>query len=264
MNAKRSARAKVRQGAIPAKALAAGFPPIALPVRPPFPPMEARSVKEIPSDEGWQYEPKWDGFRCLAFKSGKSVLLQSKSGQPLARYFPELVEALLSFPAPKFVLDGEIVIEHDGRLHFDELLQRIHPAASRIKRLAQETPAKLMIFDLLADAAGKSLLSLPLAKRRRRLEEFYRKFAKLREMELSPATSDLTEVERWMPRLVARGCDGVVAKLVDSEYRPGDRSAMVKIKRLRTADCVVGGFRYASKGNNIGSLLLGLYNRAGK
>ena len=226
--------------------------------------MEARSVKEIPSDEGWQYEPKWDGFRCLAFKSGKSVLLQSKSGQPLARYFPELVEALLSFPAPKFVLDGEIVIEHNGRLHFDELLQRIHPAASRIRRLAQETPAKLMIFDLLVDPAGKSLLSLPLVERRQRLEKFHRKFAKSRTIELSPATTDLAQLERWMPQLVARGCDGVVAKLTDSGYRSGERSAMVKIKRLRTADCVVGGFRYASKGNQVGSLLLGLYNRAGK
>ena len=263
-NRKRAARAKVREGAVPAKALAAGFPPIALPIRPPFPPMEAQGVKEIPSAEGWQYEPKWDGFRCLAFKSGRKALLQSKSGQPLGRYFPELIEALLELPVPKFVLDGEIVIEHEGRLHFDELLQRIHPAASRIRRLAQETPAKLMIFDLLVDGAGKSLLLQPLVERRRRLEEFHRKFARSTAIELSPATTNLSQLERWMPRLVARGCDGVVAKLADSAYRSGERSAMVKIKRLRTADCVVGGFRYGSKGHHIGSLLLGLYNSAGK
>ena len=176
-NRKRAARAKVREGAVPAKALAAGFPPIALPIRPPFPPMEAQGVKEIPSAEGWQYEPKWDGFRCLAFKSGRKALLQSKSGQPLGRYFPELIEALLELPVPKFVLDGEIVIEHEGRLHFDELLQRIHPAAGRIRRLAQETPAKLMIFDLLVDGAGKSLLLQPLVERRRRLEEFHRRWS---------------------------------------------------------------------------------------
>src|SRR5207249_1510573 len=134
-----------------------------------------------------------------------------------------------------------------GRLHFDELLQRIHPAASRIRRLAQETPAKLMIFDLLVDGAGKSLLLQPLVERRRRLEEFHRKFARSTTIELSPATTNLAQLERWLPRLVARGCDGVVAKLAVSAYRSGDRSAMLKIKRWRTADCVAAGFRHGTK-----------------
>ena len=257
-------KSPVSRGAIPAKALAQPFPRIDLPLRPPFPPMEAKSVKEIPRGPGWQHEPKWDGFRCLAFRSGGQVLLQSKSGQPLGRYFPELVETLLQLPPKKFVLDGEITIEHDGVLHFDELLQRIHPAASRIRRLAQETPATFRVFDLLLDAAGQRLTSLPLSERRRRLEKFFRKLPKNSKLRLSPAITDYALAQEWMQQLAGTGCDGVIAKRLDADYRSGERSAMFKIKRIRTADCVVGGFRYAQRGGEVGSLLLGLYNRAGE
>src|SRR3954464_10916069 len=154
--------AKVKDGAVPAEELKQEFPPIALPIRPPFPPMEAKSVDEIPSGEEWLYEPKWDGFRCLAFRSGNEVLLQSKSGQPLHRYFPELVEELKKLPQKKFVLDGEIVIFQGKKLSFDDLLMRIHPAESRIKKLATETPSSLLTFDLVMDERGKSLVESPL------------------------------------------------------------------------------------------------------
>src|SRR5690348_7894932 len=174
----RTARAAVKQGAVPAAALPYAFEKINLPIRPPFPPMEAKTAKEIPRGKGWQYEPKWDGFRCLAFRKGEQVILQSKAGQPLGRYFPELVEALRELKAEQFVLDGEIVIEHEGALHFDELLQRIHPAESRIRRLAHETPAKILAFDLLVDARGKSILDLQLKERRGALKEFFRKLPK--------------------------------------------------------------------------------------
>src|SRR5690348_84596 len=157
---------RVAKAAVSAEDLKQSFPAIGLPIQPPFPPMEAKSVKEIPDGKGWLYEPKWDGFRCLVFRKGDDVLLQSKAGQPLGRYFPELVEAFRALPAKQFVLDGEIVIEHEGALHFDELLQRIHPAESRIRRLAHETPAKILAFDLLVDARGKSILDLQLKERR--------------------------------------------------------------------------------------------------
>src|SRR3954469_21195480 len=169
---------KVVDGAVPAEKLAASFPRIALPIKPPFPPMEAKSVKEIPSGEGWFYEPKWDGFRCLAFRKDDKVILQSKAGQPLGRYFPELVEAFGKSPAEEFVLDGEIIVEVDGHLSFDALLQRIHPAESRIKRLASETPSIFLAFDLLVDADGELLTKLPLSRRREALEAFARIFKK--------------------------------------------------------------------------------------
>jgi ATP-dependent DNA ligase len=253
----------VAQGAVPARALRQEFPGIALKVKPPFAPMEAKSVKEIPSGTGWQYEPKWDGFRCLCFRKGGKVLLQSKSGQPLGRYFPEIVAALAELRPEQFVLDGEIVIEEDGVLRFDELLQRIHPAGSRIRRLSQEWPATLKIFDLLVDANGESLIALSLRERRSRLETFFEALGESRTVQLSPMTTSHEKAVRWMQELARIGCDGMVAKELDAEYRSGERSAMVKIKRLRTADCVVGGFRYASKGGEIGSLLLGLYNGHG-
>ncbi|HET9796186.1 MAG TPA: ATP-dependent DNA ligase [Thermoanaerobaculia bacterium] len=235
-----------------------------LPIRPPYPPMEALLVDGIPEGEGWQYEPKWDGFRCLAFRDGKKLDLQSKSGQPLGRYFPEVEGALLALSPGKFVLDGEIVIPAGDGLSFDDLLLRIHPAESRIRRLAKETPAALIVFDLLVGEDGASLVDRPLKDRRRRLESFAKKnFRRGKGLFLSPATRDAKRAKEWF-RMVGGGLDGVVAKAIDVEYRSGERSGMQKIKSLRTADCVVGGFRYASKGREVGSLLLGLYDDDGK
>jgi ATP-dependent DNA ligase len=242
--------------------------------------MEAKSVPEIPNGEGWLYEPKWDGFRCLAFRKGGKVLLQSKAGQPLGRYFPELVDALEQLPADRFVLDGEIVIIQHGHLSFDDLLMRIHPAESRIRKLAQATPATYLLFDLLVDEKGKSTVGAALTERRKKLEEFHSRQVvekgpsarakaiaggdKSLRIALSPATRERRKAEKWMRELAASGFDGVVAKRLDLPYQSGERTGMVKIKRIRTADCVVGGFRYAQKGGEIGSLLLGLYNEAGQ
>jgi ATP-dependent DNA ligase len=253
----------VAEGAVPAEELKQEFPPIALPIQPPFPPMEAKPVAELPEGDTWAYEPKWDGFRCLAFRKGGEVLLQSKAGQPLGRYFPEMVEALAQLPANQFVLDGEIVILQDGHLSFDDLLLRIHPAESRIRKLSKETPASYLVFDLLVDEKGKSLVDLPLSERRERLEELFRTFGKQKQVRLSPSVRDYSTARRWMTELAASGFDGVVAKQLDCAYASGERTAMRKIKRARTADCVVGGFRYASKGGEVGSLLLGLYDGNG-
>lgn len=261
-NASRKAKQKVAAGAVPAQELAAAFPHISLPVRPPFAPMEAKSVEKIPTGTGWLYEPKWDGFRCLAFRRGEQVLLQSKSGQPLGRYFPELVDALKALPVSKFVLDGEIVILRGAHLSFDDLLLRIHPAASRVRKLAAATPCTYLVFDVLVDENGKRATELPLKERRDRLREFFRALPADAGVRLSPATSDRATAERWMRELGATGFDGVVAKRIDAPYLSGER-AMQKIKRLRTADCVVGGFRYSEKGRQVGSLLLGLYNQQG-
>jgi ATP-dependent DNA ligase len=247
-----------------AKSLAGGsFPTLDLPVAPPYPPMEARSADTLPAGASWIYEPKWDGFRCLAFRKDDLVVLQSKSGQPLGRYFPELVAALGALAATEFVLDGEIVIFADGHLAFDDLLQRIHPAESRIRKLAADTPVTLLAFDLLVDARGADLTGQPLTKRRERLTSFFDRVTSDR-LQLSPFTPDRQTAEGWMQDLGAAGLDGIVAKLAGEPYHSGDRKAMVKVKRLRTADCVVGGFRYASGSNEIGSLLLGLYNDAGR
>jgi ATP-dependent DNA ligase len=261
---KEPASKTVTAGAMPAEALEGDFPPIALPVHPPYPPMEAKAAERIPGGGGWLYEPKWDGFRCLAFRKGKDVLLQSKACQPLGRYFPELVEALAALPVSTFAFDGEIVISHDGVLAFDELLQRIHPAESRIRKLARETPASLYVFDLLVDPKGKSLVDLPLEERRWRLEEVFTKIPEGASAHLSPATRDRALAERWVTELGAAGLDGVVAKRLEAGYLSGDRSGMVKVKRVRTADCVVGGIRQAQKGEGLGSLLLGLYNDQGE
>jgi ATP-dependent DNA ligase len=255
---------RVQTAAVPAEALEGEFPEIDLPVRPPFPPMEAKSADRIPAAGGWLYEPKWDGFRCLAFRKGTDLALQSKAGQPLDRYFPELVAAFLALPVRTFVLDGEIVIRSTGGgLDFDALLQRIHPAESRIRKLSRETPASFHAFDLLVDDRGKSLVELPLGERRERLEKLFGKIDEGGSVHLSPSTPDRAVAQRWMKELGGAGLDGVVAKLADSSYLSGDRSAMVKVKRIRTADCVVGGFRWAQKGGKIGSLLLGLYNERG-
>jgi ATP-dependent DNA ligase len=234
-----------------------------LPIRTPFLPMEAVSVAEIPEGPNWQYEPKWDGFRCLAFRDGRSVELQSKAGQPLGRYFPELIEQFLALGPKKFVLDGEIVVPVDGNLSFDDLLLRIHPAASRIKKLAAETPASFVSFDLLVTDRGTSLTREPLRERRPRLESFADRYFKSdSHVRLSPATTELAVVKRWFQN-VGGGLDGIIAKELDEPYHSGERRGMVKVKQLRTVECVVGGFRYASKGKLVGSLLLGLYNDEG-
>jgi ATP-dependent DNA ligase len=234
-----------------------------LPIRQPFLPMEARSVDEIPIGREWQYEPKWDGFRCLIFRDGDKIELQSKSGQSLTRYFPDLVEAVGRVKAKRFVLDSEIVVPRDGAFSFDDLLQRIHPAASRVAKLSKETPALLIAFDLLADADGKSLIEVPLQERRPRLESFAKQYLTGQDrIRLSPATVRLTEAKKWL-KSVGATLDGIIAKRRDIEYRPDDRSGMRKIKNYRSADCVVGGFRYLEAKKLVGSLLLGLYDDAG-
>ncbi|HKW76651.1 MAG TPA: ATP-dependent DNA ligase [Terriglobales bacterium] len=273
MPAVRKRKPSIDSGSILAEALGRSFPRIDLPIHPPYPSAEAKAVKEIPRDSGWLYEPKWDGFRCLAFRSGDKIILQSKAGQPLARYFPEVVKTLRTIPARKFVLDGELVIRGEAGLDFDALLQRIHPAESRIRKLSQQTPATYLVFDLLVDARGKRLTSEPLSARRMALQEFAAANIRADQsssltprsgIQLSPATSDVTKAKQWMQHGSARGLDGVVAKRLDCEYTSGERIGMVKVKRIRTADCVVGGFRWAQKGGEVGSLLLGLYNDSGE
>ena len=235
-----------------------------LPLRQPFAPMEALSVDAIPVGQAWRYEPKWDGFRCLAFRDGAKVELQSKSGRSMTRYFPELAAAIGKLKAKKFVLDGEIVVPTDGAFSFDALLQRIHPAPSRIRKLAGETPALLIVFDLLVGAAGELLTGKPLDQRRRMLELFYQKYCRgLPDIRLSPSSTDLSEAKNWLRRTGAT-LDGVIAKRRDFDYRTGDRSGMQKIKNFRSADCVVGGFRYNENSPLVGSLLLGLYDHQGR
>ena len=225
--------------------------------------MEARSVDTIPSANGWQYEPKFDGFRCLAFRREKEVYLQSKSGQPLARYFPDLAAALSQLPAKRFVLDGELVIDVGGRFSFDELQLRLHPAASRVQKLAAAHPATFIVFDLLESDTGKSLLKVPLRQRRIALEKFAAKdFKSAPAIKLSPATTSLAQAKNWFEK-VGGNLDGIIGKRLDAAYASGERTEMVKVKNIRTADCVVGGFRYASGSKLIGSLLLGLYDDAG-
>jgi ATP-dependent DNA ligase len=223
-------------------------------------PMEAQLVAEIPTGKEWQYEPKWDGFRCLAFGKNGKIKLQSKSGKPLDRYFPELVAALKKLSAKNFILDGEIVIPVSHGVDFDQLLQRIHPAESRVRKLAAEHPAHFMIFDLLLNEKAISLIQTPLKERRPSLEAFSQKFLKRAELlHLSPATVELKQAEKWLKKRETF-LDGIIAKRIDLPYAPGERTAMQKYKKIRTADCVVGGFRYSSKSKSeVGSLLLGLY-----
>jgi ATP-dependent DNA ligase len=235
---------------------------MSLPIKKNYKPMEAEPATELPVGKQWAYEPKWDGFRCLAFRDGNNVVLQSKSQKPLTRYFPELVAALRAVNAKKFVLDGEIVIPVDGNLSFDDLLARIHPAASRIENLSRSTPAQYLVFDLLANESGESMVRLPLSKRRENLEKFAAKYlAKQTSVRLSPSTTDLKEARKWFH--MGTALDGIVAKRVDLPYTSGERAGMQKIKKQRTADCVVGGFRYLEKKPLVGSLLLGLYNAEG-
>jgi ATP-dependent DNA ligase len=225
--------------------------------------MEAQPASQLPAGSDWQYEPKWDGFRCLAFRDGSRIDLMSKAAKPLTRYFPELAANLLELKARQFVLDGEIVIADHGKLSFDALLMRIHPAASRIKKLSEETPSTFIVFDLLVDDRGNLLVELPLDQRRKKLDAFAKKyFASSESIRLSPVTEDLAVAKKWFHMGVA--LDGVVAKRRDLPYQSGERTGMQKIKKERTADCVVGGFRYLEKKPLVGSLLLGLYNKQGK
>ena len=220
--------------------------------------MEARSVDEIPTGDGWQYEPKWDGFRCIAFRDAAQIYLQSKNGQPLARYFPDVASALVALPAKQFVVDGELVVPVDGALSFDELQLRLHPAASRVQKLAKAHPATYIVFDLLAESE-RSYLKQSLRERRELLEKFARRnFRSAKNVQLSPATTDLSLANEWFKR-TGGDLDGIIAKRLDAPYASGERTAAVKVKQIRTADCVVGGFRYAQGKRVIGSLLLGLY-----
>ena len=222
--------------------------------------MEALLAADLPEGNGWQFEPKWDGFRCLARREGEEVRLTSKSGKPLARYFPEVSEMLHGLNEPQFLLDGELIIPVGDALSFEALQLRLHPAESRVRRLAQETPAQLMAFDLL-EVGGKLLTAEPLSKRRQALESFLAANRAVG-LHLSPATCDRKVAIRWLQRS-GGALDGVVAKRLDLEYRSGER-AMIKVKQQRTADCVVGGFRYSEKKHEVGSLLLGLYDVDGK
>lgn len=236
---------------------------MSLPLPIDYAPMEADTAHAIPTGAEWEYEPKWDGFRCLAFRDEDEIQIMSKSGQPLARYFPEMQEALKSLRAKQFVLDGELIVTQERTLDFDALLQRIHPAETRIRKLAKETPATLVAFDLLVNERGEDLSRKVLDERRADLERFAAKFLENQpRIRLSPRTRDFEVAKSWFKRM-AGPLDGVIAKRVDRAYASGERNSMVKIKNLRTADCVVGGFRYGSKNRLVGSLLLGLYNDAG-
>jgi ATP-dependent DNA ligase len=235
--------------------------PLPLPLD--YPVMEAKLVPRLPEGPHWQYEPKWDGFRCLAFKDGDAVELRSKSGQSLTRYFPEVADALRALPVTQCVIDGELVVPLGKALSFDELLMRIHPAASRVAKLAREHPAVLVAFDLLVDDEGRALVELPLGERRGKLERFAATaFARSATFRLSTMTRERKDVDAWLESL-GNGLDGAVAKRVDLPYQSGLRTGMQKYKRLRTADCVVGGFRYGTGSRHVGSLLLGLYDREG-
>ena len=240
------------------------------PIQPDFglpldlPPMEARSADVLPDSAGcWQYEPKWDGFRCLAFKAGSVVELRAKSGKPLGRYFPEVVAYLAAIEAAHFVIDGELVIEVEGQFSFDALQARLHPAESRIRKLAAETPAQLFLFDILVTPDGRNLLEAPLSQRWSTLATFADAAAAPGKLVLSPMTRDRETAERWLREAGRGSIDGVVAKRLDGPYEPGQRT-MVKVKPHRTVDCVVGGFRYQTGSHQVGSLLLGLYDRDGR
>ena len=231
-------------------------------LKPPLPPMEARSAENIPAGDGWQYEPKWDGFRCIAFRNGEKIYLQSKAGQPLARYFPDIVGAIARLPERQFVVDGELVVPVSGAFSFDELQLRLHPAASRVQKLAKANPAMYIVFDLLAEN-GQVYVQRILRERRRLLEKFACcNFRSTKNLRLSPATTDYRTATNWFKK-VGGDLDGIIAKYLDTAYASGERTGAVKVKQIRTADCVVGGFRYARGARVVGSLLLGLYGEDG-
>jgi ATP-dependent DNA ligase len=222
-------------------------------------PMEAESVSVLPSGPKWVYEPKWDGFRCLALKDGKNVTLSSKSGKSLNRYFPDIVSMLENIEAPRFLLDGELLIGTEEGFSFSALQLRLHPAASRVNKLAVEQPASFVLFDLLITPDGTDLQNLPFEKRRKELQKFLKANGKkARRLILSPQADSLNAAKAWLDDLGAQ-LDGLVAKDLTALYCPGER-IMQKYKFIRTADCVVGGFRYGTNSNLVGSLLLGLYD----
>lgn len=224
-------------------------------------PMEAQLVADLPEGDGWQFEPKWDGFRCLAFRAGADVEIKAKSGKSLSRFFPEVVANLRALVRPAFVLDGELIITMNGVASFEALQMRLHPAASRVERLSQESPGELVAFDCLLVDAGRPLLHEPMADRRRALEGFFREEGDRHGIRITPVTRDRRLARAWLDKRQP-AFDGIVAKRIDLPYRPGER-AMLKIKRIRSADCVIGGFRYESNAPLVGSLLLGLYDRKG-
>ncbi len=221
-----------------------------LPLKPPVQPQLAKSARELPAGDDWCYEPKWDGFRTIVFRDGDEVHLQSRNGRPMNRYFPDVVEQALALPAQRYVLDGEMVVTVDGIQEFDLLSQRIHPAASRVERLAKETPAALVAFDLLA-VGDETLLELPYTERRERLTAIVAD-----PVELTPATADPEAAGQWL----AGTGEGVIAKEASAPYLPGERVGMVKVKRVRTADAVVAAFRFGKQPETVGSLILGLYD----
>jgi ATP-dependent DNA ligase len=227
---------------------------VKLPLAPPILPQLAKSARDLPDGEGWRYEPKWDGFRTIVFRDDDDVHLQSRNGRPMNRYFPDVVEQVLALPGKRLVLDGEMVVTVDGIQEFDLLSQRIHPAASRVERLANETPAQLVAFDLLAEE-DETLLELPYDERRERLAAILTDA-----VELTESTAELEAAGKWL----AGTGEGVIAKEGAAPYRPGERVGMLKIKRIRTADAVVVAFRFGKEEGTVGSLILGMYDDAGE
>jgi ATP-dependent DNA ligase len=226
---------------------------VSLPLKPPIKPQLARPAKELPANGNWRFEPKWDGFRTIVFRDGDDVQLQSRNGRPMNRYFPEVVEQVLQLPGERLVLDGEMVVVVDGIQEFDLLSQRIHPAASRVEMLAKQTPADYVAFDLLAEG-DEVLCDLPYTERRERLSAVIAD-----PVQLTPCTGDAEAAQVWF----TGRSEGVIAKDADAPYRPGERTGMLKVKRVRTADTVVMAFRFGKEENTVGSLILGLYNEDG-
>ena len=218
-------------------------------------------METLPEEAGWQFEPKWDGFRCLVFRDGDEVELKSKSGKSLTVFFPEVAQEMTKLRVPKFVIDGELLIAVDGQFSFGALQMRLHPAQSRITKLASEQPATFVAFDCLLNLKGHPILQRPFSERHKELEAFFRRARPNDAVQLTPSTLDVEKAERWLTAAHAQ-TDGVIAKRLDLAYQAGER-AMLKVKRLRTADCVVGGFRYGSNSRLVGSLLLGLYDDDG-
>jgi ATP-dependent DNA ligase len=227
---------------------------VALPLKPPVQPQLAKSARDLPSGDGWRYEPKWDGFRTIVFRDGDDVQLQSRNGKPMNRYFPEVIPDVLALPGERLVLDGELIVVVDGIQEFDLLGQRIHPAKSRVEMLAKEYPAAFVAFDLLADG-DEVLLDLPYEERRARLEQ-----AIEGPVQLTPMVADEDGAGAWL----TGHSEGVIAKQFDAPYCPGERKGMVKIKRVRTADVVVQAFRMGKADGTVGSLILGLYDDDGQ
>ncbi|MFL5826994.1 MAG: ATP-dependent DNA ligase [Thermoleophilaceae bacterium] len=220
---------------------------------PPVKPQLAKSAKELPEGNGWRFEPKWDGFRTIAFKDGVDVQLQSRNGRPMNRYFPEVVEQVAALSHDQIVIDGEMVVVVDGVQEFDLLSQRIHPAASRVERLARETPAAFVAFDVL-EVGDEVLMELPYDERRARLEQLVED-----PVQLTPMTPDRKGAGQWLTGT----SEGVIAKEGDAPYSPGERTGMLKIKRVRTADTVVHAFRFGKEEGTVGSLILALYDDDG-